>query len=350
MSALSEPLKLLLDDGRPGHFRQVDALSRYLPGRNRVVSVQLHQPWLAFAPRRLPRGWWFHPAIRQQLPQETPTVILSCGRRAALVARWLSGLWRPGPATVQILHSGLRPDRFSWLVTPLHDGVSGRNVIHTLGALNPVDSAWLGQDQYRSVDTTRPPRIGVLLGGPSKHFRFDRAWLEDLVRHLERVQTITGARLRWVTSPRTPAWVTSTIAALITAAVEGSETRRDAVPQVSGDHTVISWDSSRQTEMQAAYRQTLGWATHLVASADSINLLSEACASGRVVFVAGAERVAGRVARGIDRFVTGGYALDINRLEQAISDGTRTLQLQETRTVADRLLAAGLVGEASATH
>lgn len=329
MSTKSETPLLLLNDGRVGHWRQVTALADRLSPQQDVLDVRVHQPWRAFAPRSLPFGLAAHRGLVRGLPPLPPAAILSCGRRSALVMRWLSRHWGRSPRTVQILDCGIDPSHFDYVIVPRHDQLAGRNVVRIRGSLNPVDDNWLEQaalDACPAMTPERSPRFVLLAGGPSRHFRFDRGWFSGCLAGLGEAALDAGGSLTVVASPRTPAWVRAE-AETLGARLAGG---------------FVAWDDSPETA--ACYRAALALATHVVASADSVNLLSEACATGKPVFVLGADRVRGRVSGFVRGLLEDGYALELSALPEALRTARRTRSLRETAAVAVRLQRSGIFG------
>lgn len=326
MSGNSEARLLLLNDGRAGHWRQVCALADRLGGAVLEVPVRLRQPWRACAPRRFPFGLAAHPDIQAALPADPPAAVLSCGRHSALVLRWLRQRWSDDPPlTVQILHCGLDPAAFDFVITPRHDRVGGPNVIRTLGSLNPVDDSWLaGADPFAAPGAV--PRIVMLLGGPVRHCAWNRRWLRAQLANITAVAAAAGGCVEVVGSPRTPAWVAEEAGAVAGGA------RCHAIP----------WRG--QDAAGAVYRSALAAATHLIVSADSVNLLSEACATGKPVCVIGSDRAHGRIGAFVGALLAGGYALEGRKLATAIQGGLRTRVLRETAAVAVRLKRSGRFG------
>lgn len=324
MAGNSEAALLLLNDGRAGHWRQVRALAERLGGPSIEIPVRLRQPWRALAPHRFPLGLAAHPEIRSALPAEPPAAVLSCGRRSALVLRWLKRRWPDDPPlTVQILDCGLDPRTFDWVVTPRHDGLSGPNVIRTLGSLNPVDDAWLAAAQYPAPVPAPAPSLVVLLGGPTRACVWNRRWWREWLGRITAVAEKAYGSVTVVGSPRTPAWV-----------AEEAHSQQSGVRCQS-----IPWPAAGDTD--EAYRAMLAAATHLVVSADSVNLLSEASATGKPVFVIGAERARGRARAFVDALIGGAYAVDASMLADALRSGRRTRVLRETGAVAVRLRQSG---------
>ncbi len=347
VSKIDRWVLLLLDD-RPGHRRQAEALAHYLPLPAWPMNVTLRPPWRWLAPRGLTgclraHGWLQQLALAP--PGLTmaaqglgpPAAIISCGRRTALAMRALQQHWQGQPRTVQILHCGLPPPAFSWLITPQHDGVQGPNVIRTLGSLNPVDEDWLAHGASlpaASWPALPPgcPRIAVLLGGPSRHFRFERVWLRNQLTGLAQQAAQSGAALELVCSARTPPWA-------------GAEFRQ-ACSRVP--HRLHPWQPGQEGACRASYQAVLAAADRLLVSADSVNLLSEACATGKPVSVMGAAGLRGRPARLVECLLQQGYV----QSDQAVATASSTVAsedvprpvLRETQAVAGQLLRSGLLG------
>ena len=327
MSLNSEKPVWVLNDGRAGHWRQASALASYLPATAQELPFHLRTPWRVFAPHSLPLGLAMHPALRAALTGTAPSAIISCGRQSALVARWLQRQLGQQIHTVQILNCGLRPERFSWVIAPAHDKLVGSNVIQSLGSLNPVDEAWLKRavDDSEGIERLPQPRITVLLGGPSRHFDFSRSWFSSRLAGLTSWVSSQQGSLILVASPRTPAWVPDALQA------ENSD-----VPQVW-----IPWRQQENAASEAQYASTIAHADCLIVTADSVNMVSEACASGKPVLLMGWRRVSGRIARFCERMMEDDFARALDKTGLGVIP--TTVCLRETEKIARQLTASGLL-------
>jgi mitochondrial fission protein ELM1 len=322
----SEKTVWVLNDGRAGHYRQARALAAYLPATTMELRFRLKAPWRLFAPRSLPFGLIMHPRILSAMPAKKPDAIISCGRQSALLALWLQGKRGPGSRIVQILDCGLPPERFNFLIAPIHDGCTGPNVIRSLGSLNPVDASWLNKAAEACGEFHRlaRPRVVALLGGPSRHFEFSMPWLSGRLAELRaRVASCQGS-LIIVASPRTPGWV-------------------EAIARAPGAGISPEWVCCEQepsAESERLYSGAIAHADYLVVTADSVNLVSEACGSGKPVWLMGQRQVKGRVGRFCQRMIDETYVRPLG--EQAFGDAPPVACLRETELIAKHLLESDL--------
>jgi len=277
---LSNASTWVLHDGRSGHRRQALALADAM-GLDHV-EWSLTATGLAhwFAPRRLPgAGNAFGAEFANALEAERPGLVIGCGRLAALATRNARAL---GARTVQILDPRLPARHWDWLVLPDHDEKRGDNILTCCGSLNPVNAEWLAQAsmKHAALLSLPSPRTAVLLGGCTPAVRFDRSAFEVLASKIEYMLASDGGSLLVSGSPRT----SPEIAAL------ARERWRD-VPGLRWFHP---------DDGENPYEGLLAIAERIIVSPDSVNMISEACATAVPVFVAEPERATGRVHRYLD--------------------------------------------------
>ena len=148
---------------------------------------------------------------------------------------------------------------------PEHDALRGPNVITTLTSPHSFTQARLDDlklNMPADIAALEPPRVAVLLGGSNGDYVYSTAALERLSAALLNL-TRSGASLMITPSRRTePA-----IIACARAATEGS-------PR-------IFWNMTGDNP----YPQFLAHADAFVVPADSVNMTSEPCATGKPVYV-----------------------------------------------------------------
>lgn len=255
----------LIDDGIAGNQRQVQALASAMGLVASVRRIELRAPWRWFAPRLVHGARLALPTAQQDaLTPPWPEFAIGCGRQSALVTRSLRALSGGAIFTVQILNPRVDPTLFDIVIAPQHDQLTGANVVQTLGALNPVDDAWLarGAAEFSTLQQLPQPRTAVLVGGPSRELDLGGAWLDGLVKRLKDLLG-EGGSLMITPSRRTPAaWI---------ARLHGA----------FDNGCVHFWGGAR--DGQNPYAGYLAHAERIVVTPDSVNMLSEACATGKPV-------------------------------------------------------------------
>jgi len=276
-----------ISDGRAGNARQAGALAAALAEEGEPGSCTLspRAPWRWLAPRRLPgsAGAFGHDFAR--LLAAPPRIAVGCGRQAALATRLLRAR---GAKAVQVLDPRIDPAHWDIVVAPMHDGLSGANVIATLGSLHPVDDAWLARAraQFAALETLPRPRTTLLVGGGSAHVRFDLAAFEALASQLDTALARDGGSVLATASRRTPTDVRQAL--------------RDRYHGVAG----LAWCD--EADGPNPYPGLLAWADRIVCTPDSVNMVSEACATPAPVFVFEPGRVHGRPRHFLDALLASG--------------------------------------------
>ena len=241
--------------------------------------------------RRLPPAMWLLRAARAggfpftALPEEQraaltppwPDLAIGCGRIAAPFVAAIGRL-SPGTATVQILDPHLPERHFDLIVAPEHDGRTGARVLTVTGSLTritPESAAAAAREQANRFAALPRPLVAVLIGGSSKAHRMSAAATDRLIEGLQALQRDAGAGLAVTLSRRTGA----ENAARIRAALTGPDT--------------LVWDGTGPNP----YPAMLGAADAVVATEDSVNMVSEAASAGKPVLVASLEGGSAKLAR-----------------------------------------------------
>ncbi|TAA10200.1 nucleoside-diphosphate sugar epimerase [Pseudoxanthomonas winnipegensis] len=265
-----------LTDGHAGNVRQTEALARALRLPAQAWTLRPRAPWKTLAPRWLPGAdQAFGPDFAQALAAP-PQLAIGCGRQAALATRLLRAR---GAQAVQILDPRLAPRHWDLVIAPEHDGLRAANVLTLLGSLHPVDDAWLAQARadFPSLGALPGPRTALLVGGPSAHARLEAEDLATITAALDAALRAHGGTVMATVSRRTPPALVETL-------------RR----HYAGTPHLV-WTGAQ--DGPNPYPGLLAFADRIVCTADSVNMLSEACATSAPVFVHAPQRVRGRPAQ-----------------------------------------------------
>lgn len=262
MSATTETPTWLLTDGAAGNRRQAEALAAALGRAAFAPPLATRAPWRWFAPHWVPSSLRAHGL---PLPTRWPTLAIGCGRQGALALRTLRRLSGGATRTVQILDPRSDATGFDLLLVPGHDRLRGANVVVTRGALNPVDEDWLAQARrdWPAFGDLPSPRTAVLLGGSNRALQLDERYWRALATRLGQWLQRDGGSLLLTTSRRSPDWLR-----------RAARAEFSAVPGVQ-------WHGL--DDGPNPYAGLLGWAERIVVTPDSVNLLSEACATAAPV-------------------------------------------------------------------
>jgi len=272
-----------LSDGHAGNVRQARALASAMGfGDAPDMTLEPRAPWRWVAPRTWAGSENAFGSTFAASLARPPRIAIGCGRQAALATRLLRVR---GARVVQILDPRLDPASWDVVVAPEHDGLTGGNVVTLIGSLHDVDDAWLARarEDFSILAPLASPRTTVLLGGPSAHVEgYDAAALSrDLQRLAARVRAEGGSLLA-TTSRRTPP--------------EWAQGLKDCCGNIPG----LRWfapNAPGADDSDNPYAGMLAWADRIVCTPDSVNMLSEACATRVPVFVLGGDKVRGRLQR-----------------------------------------------------
>jgi hypothetical protein len=300
----------VIHDGAAGNRRQALALAHSLGLASREWSVHASAPARWLAPRLGPfSSQAFGGAFAAALRRSPPRLAIGCGRIAALATRLCR---RAGSASVQVLDPRISTSHWDLVIAPEHDQLQGNNVISLCGSLNPVDEGWLesARSDFPAIAALASPRIAVLVGGPTQAVPLQASDIQRLCDQLGRWLDQAGGSVIACGSRRTPGpW-----GAIL----------RERFPAPSH----LAWMDA--SDGRNPFAAVLGWANRIVVTADSVNMISEACSSAAPVRVAGLEKAGGRIRLFLDSLLARGRIQPIDQHAWAAGG----MPLQETSRVA----------------
>lgn len=255
----------IISDGKAGNLTQCVGVAEALDLRPIVKDV---------APRGLRRFLAPYGGVgrheRFGLPGSTfappwPDIAIACGR---LTTPYLRAIRRASGLTtygVILLDPKTGADTADLFWVPQHDKRRGANVITTLTSphrFSPDRIAELRKDMPRDIAAVPARRVAVLIGGPNGDYAFDE---QDCMRLLDLVNGLAaeGVGLMITCSRRTP---------------EGLSTEIERATAALGS---VFWNGAGDNP----YPHFLAHADAFVVTADSVNMVGEACATGRPVHV-----------------------------------------------------------------
>lgn len=208
---------------------------------------------------------------REAITPPWPDLVIAAGRRTVPVARYIKRANHGHTFLVHIMWPGSPVGELDLLAVPEHDQVPPQpNIIHTLGAPHRVTAARLTQDasQWRERLAHLPrPYIGVLVGGTAGKQVFDGPAATLLGQHIAQMARDSGGSLLVTTSRRT-----------------GDAASEALVTALSSTPTAYThlWTRDNTENPFFAF---LGLSDVMVVTGDSTSMCSEACATGRPVYI-----------------------------------------------------------------
>ncbi len=201
-----------------------------------------------------------------------PALVISAGSRSAAVALWLKQ--RHGSRIVHCMRPGvgglLRYPQFDLLVIPQHDNPPvATNVLPVLGAPHRVSPLILRQAEsswHERLLHLPHPRVALLVGGPMRGNNLSPSLAHRLGMAVSRLTAERGGAVLATTSRRTGSEATDALAAGLARTL----------------HVLYRWGEPGENP----YLGFLASANAVVATANSVSMISEACATTAPIFVA----------------------------------------------------------------
>lgn len=308
-----------MTDGVIGTENQCIGLAERVGLPFQVKRIKVRAPW-----RWLPPQVWIAPlaalgADGNRLAPPWPDLLIASGRKAAAPSIAVRKAAAGRTFTVQVQNPVMALDRFDLVVAPRHDRLAGPNVVSTTGSLHGLTPDVLAHAATRcagEVADLARPRVLVLVGGANKVYRFGIREAETLAAQLS---SLPGSLLV-TTSRRTGAEQTAAL-------IAGLPADRALIWDGTGDNPYPGW---------------LGLADAVVVTGDSVNMVTEACASGRPVYVVDLPGGSAKFRAFHDLMRAGGHT---RPFEGRLDDWTPA-PLDDTQAVADiirdKLRARGL--------
>lgn len=263
------PVVWLIEAYRAGERGQVRALVDALGWP--CESKKLEYRSLMFMPHVLGLNTLagIRPASRHLLHGPWPDLVISSGVRNEPVCRWIR---QQSGGHTRYVHVG-KPwaviDSFDAVITtPQYRVADADNVAQNTLTLNKITASGLRQAALTWGETFADlprPHIAVVVGGNSGPFTFGAKAARRLAQEASKLARSKGGSLLVTTSSRTAS-----------AAVEALRDHLDA------PNYFYPW---RADDVANPYLGILGCADQLVVTADSIAMLSEACATGKPVYM-----------------------------------------------------------------
>ncbi len=256
----------ILCDGKAGMMSQCVALAEMLELKPEIKIIAPRFPW-----SKLPPSLWLAPFAALDVESiglcaPWPPILIASGRQTVALALAIKRASEGKTKLIQIQNPRFGISKFDAIVAPMHDNLHGNNVISTIGSVHGITQAKLrsAANKFRETYKTLPrPLIGILLGGPNKQYRMTSDQGFRLGQLLVRGVKRSGAGLAITPSRRTH----KDLMSALTCSLKEVNFR--------------NWDGKGDNP----YLGILALCDSFVVTGDSVNMISEAAATGKPVHV-----------------------------------------------------------------
>lgn len=255
----------IISDGKAGHEALTRGVAEALGVAIEWKRVAPSGIWKALAPWAPVAPGERFGAPGTAFAPPWPDIAFAAGRTTMPYLRALRKRAGLQTYTVVMMDPKTSPGSADLFWVPQHDKRRGPNVIATLTAPHPLSPTRLADLRGQGNDAIarlKSPRVAILVGGPNERYRYPPETIAHLAEAVRSLAAL-GAGLMITASRRTP----PELVAALDAAVEGGD--------------ALFWKG----EGANPYAAFLAHADAFLVTADSVNMVGEAAATGRPIYV-----------------------------------------------------------------
>ena len=251
---------LLLTEGMHGMISQVEGLAKALDLDFIHEKIELNNFWKFFPPKITPiQKFVFKNKIINDFD-----IVISCGRKSVIPSIYLKKKFKNRIMNIHIQDPKVSLDNFDYVVAPEHDGLNGKNVLKSKGAIHYIREAELKENEfYLKSQIKKEKIITLIIGGPNKYYDYNISDIEEIFSKVQKNFLDKNYQLILIPSMRTPIKI-----------IEKAKNFFD------NDQIIIN-DVDKK-----AYLSSLRLARHIVITCDSTSMISEAAITGKPIYVA----------------------------------------------------------------
>jgi mitochondrial fission protein ELM1 len=252
---------LLLTEGMHGMISQVEGLAKALDLDFIHEKIELNSFWKLFPPKVTPvQDFVFKNKINSQFD-----VVISCGRKSVIPSIYLKKKFKNKIINIHIQEPKVSLDNFDFVVAPEHDGLKGKNVLTSKGAVHYLTNDELNQNEnyLKSRINSQKKIVTLILGGPTRYYDYNNQVIEGIFSKLEQNFIKNNYQVIIIPSMRTPQNI-------IEKAKNYFDKDQIIIPNVD----------------KKAYLSSLKISDHIIVTCDSTSMISEAAITGKPIYVA----------------------------------------------------------------
>ena len=243
-----------------GMISQVEGLAKALDLDFIHEKIELNNFWEMIPPKITPiQKFVFKNNIENNFD-----IVISCGRKSVIPSIYLKQKFKNKIMNIHIQDPKVSLDNFDFIVAPEHDGLKGKNVLTTKGAIHYLRNSELSENEnYLKSQINKEKLVTLIVGGPNKYYDYNDKTIDEIFLKIKDNFINKGYQLIFIPSMRTPQNVINKAA------------------NYFGQNQIIITNVDKK-----AYLSSLKLAGHIVVTCDSTSMISEAAMTGKPIYVA----------------------------------------------------------------
>ena len=252
---------ILLTQGMHGMISQVEGLAKALDLDFTHHTVELNNFWKLIPPKITP----ISQKVFKKIEVKDFDVIISCGRKSVIPSIYLKKNSSKKITNIHIQDPKVNLNNFSYVIAPEHDGLTGKNVYSTKGAMHYLTKEEIDNHTNYLKDKVQSGKeyFLLILGGPTKHYDYSEGNIINIFNLYNDLITKNNLQGIIIPSMRTP-----------------KNTIELAKNKLGEKNLVID------TVDKKAYLSALSLAKYIAVTCDSTSMISEAALTGKPIYVA----------------------------------------------------------------
>ena len=252
---------ILLTQGMHGMISQVEGLAKALDLDFTHHTVELNNFWKLIPPKITP----ISQKVFKKIEVKDFDVIISCGRKSVIPSIYLKKNSSKKITNIHIQDPKVDLNNFSYVIAPEHDGLTGKNVYSTKGAMHYLTKEEIDNHTNYLKDKLQSGKeyFLLILGGPTKHYDYSEDNIINIFNLYNDLITKNNLQGIIIPSMRTPK---NTI---------------DLAKNKLGEKNLVI-----DTVDKKAYLSALSLAKFIAVTCDSTSMISEAALTGKPIYVA----------------------------------------------------------------
>lgn len=258
----------VLTDNRPGNVTQCLGVANALNLPFTIKPI-IYSP-LSF----LPNFMWGSQLLgvtkdsKQTLTPPLPKIVIAAGRKLGAVARYIKKMSGENTIIIQLMNPNLPFADYDFVFLPEHDGpIADKNIYRTFGTPHQMtDDKLQAADKFWRPKLSHLPKpwISILVGGGGRGKKLESKDIKNFIQRLNQETDKSGGSLLITTSRRTP---------------------EDVVDMLDDGLTAPKYIYEWGQTTENPYVGLLALADVLIVTGDSMAMCSEACATGKPVYI-----------------------------------------------------------------